>query len=178
MKKKLPNHIRPTTQKVLKAIFDVLYSHIGNIQGLEVLDLFAGNGQIGLQCLDKGSSKVVFVDASYHSQQTILPQITKYPNKAVFLKRNLELPHILLDKLEDNSFDIVFLDPPYEIDFDILEGLFMQIQQILNNENSICILESRRQYEPKLDRLKQYLYLRQLKTYGDTQLSFWSLPPN
>ena len=55
---KRPKDIRPTQDKVRKALFDIL----GDIEGLVFLDLYAGSGAVGLEALSQGVSKAVFVE--------------------------------------------------------------------------------------------------------------------
>ena len=53
-----PKDIRPTQDKVRKALFDIL----GDIQDLSFLDLYAGSGAVGLEALSQGAGRVVFVE--------------------------------------------------------------------------------------------------------------------
>jgi len=55
---KMPEGIRPTQNKVRKALFDIL----GDIEGLSFLELFAGSGAVGFEALSQGAKKVVFVE--------------------------------------------------------------------------------------------------------------------
>ena len=51
--------IRPTTDKVKESIFNIIQF---DIEGRRVLDLFAGTGQLGIECLSRGAAEVSFVD--------------------------------------------------------------------------------------------------------------------
>ena len=53
--------IRPTTDNVKEAIFSIIQF---DIEGRRVLDLFAGTGQLGIECLSRGAKSVTFVDQS------------------------------------------------------------------------------------------------------------------
>ena len=53
--------IRPTTDKVKESIFNIIQF---DIEGRRVLDLFAGTGQLGIECLSRGAAEVTFVDQS------------------------------------------------------------------------------------------------------------------
>lgn len=60
--------VRPTSDRVKEALFDILQFRI---EGRRFLDLFAGSGQIGLEALSRGAGEAVLVDASRASQQVI-----------------------------------------------------------------------------------------------------------
>ncbi|MGH9080081.1 MAG: RsmD family RNA methyltransferase [Acidimicrobiales bacterium] len=53
--------VRPTSDRVREAVFDILYS-LGGVEGLQVLDLFAGSGALGIEALSRGAASVTFVD--------------------------------------------------------------------------------------------------------------------
>lgn len=100
--------VRPTTDRVKEALFDILQFRI---EGRRFLDMFAGSGQIGLEALSRGAASAVLLDASKAAVQTTT--------------RNAR--HVLLDDRAKiccadalayvsstaETFDIAFLDPPY-----------------------------------------------------------------
>ncbi len=100
--------VRPTTDRVKEALFDVLQFSIADKR---FLDLFAGSGQIGLEALSRGASEAVFVDVSRDSLKVVEKNVSSsgfseksrivLSDAAAFLRRGGE------------SFDIAFLDPPY-----------------------------------------------------------------
>ncbi|MGA7419857.1 MAG: 16S rRNA (guanine(966)-N(2))-methyltransferase RsmD [Acidimicrobiales bacterium] len=53
--------VRPTSDRVREAIFDILFS-LGGVEGLQVADLFAGSGALGIEALSRGAASVTFVD--------------------------------------------------------------------------------------------------------------------
>ena len=54
-------HVRPTSDRVREAIFDILFS-LGGVDGLQVADLFAGTGALGIEALSRGAASVTFVE--------------------------------------------------------------------------------------------------------------------
>ncbi|MEZ5160870.1 MAG: RsmD family RNA methyltransferase [Marmoricola sp.] len=52
---------RPTTDRVKEAVFSALESHLGSLQGLSVLDLYAGSGSLGFEAQSVGPVKWSFV---------------------------------------------------------------------------------------------------------------------
>ena len=61
LKARLPAEVRPTSDRVREAIFDILGS-MGGVDGLSVLDLFCGSGALGAEALSRGAAQVTFVD--------------------------------------------------------------------------------------------------------------------
>src|SRR5450756_3137318 len=55
------DHVRPTSDRVREAIYDILFS-LGGVEGLQVADLFAGTGALGIEALSRGAASVTFVD--------------------------------------------------------------------------------------------------------------------
>lgn len=109
------SRIRPTSDRVKEAIFNVLSSRGYFIARPNVLDIFAGTGALGIEALSRGAEKVVFVDVS--------------PLAAGLIKKNLEnlgLAESAVILTYDSGraikelckrgalFDIIFLDPPYD----------------------------------------------------------------
>lgn len=102
------NDVRPTTDKVKEAVFNIIQF---NLEGRRFLDLFAGSGQMGIEAISRGARQSVFVDQSRRSINVIRNNIaaTGFEDKALIVNRDA------LSFLATNSekFDIAFLDPPY-----------------------------------------------------------------
>ncbi len=100
---------RPTAERVKEAVFSMLQF---DLEGREVLDLFAGSGQLGLEAVSRGAAHAVLVDKSKDAVKIIeenaiktklaLDCTIKLSDAADYLRRN-----------RGTRFDIVFLDPPY-----------------------------------------------------------------
>src|SRR5580692_11477485 len=58
---KLPQNVRPTSDRVRESIFDILGS-LGGVEGLRVVDLFCGSGALGVEALSRGAVSATFVD--------------------------------------------------------------------------------------------------------------------
>ena len=132
----MPRGIRPTQDKVRKAVVDIL----GDVRGLSFLDLYAGSGAIGLEALSLGAGRVVFVDNNKDCIRSIKDSLSVL-RPCLGLEpadqAGNTIPEVALQKrlyLYDLScrisgidakqaieqisrrkerFDIVFLDPPY-----------------------------------------------------------------
>ena len=106
-KLKVPESARPITDRVKTSIFDSLGDVV---DGMSVLDLFAGSGTMGLEALSRGAKSAVFVDSDKHAAQTIMENIesTGLENADVY---NVKAEDFL--KQLDTTYDIIFIDPPY-----------------------------------------------------------------
>ena len=67
--------MRPTSDRVREAIFDILFS-LGGVEGLMVADLFAGSGALGIEALSRGAASVTFVDSDQASMSCIREKLT------------------------------------------------------------------------------------------------------
>ena len=100
---------RPTTDRVKEGMFNVLQF---DIEGRRVLDLFAGTGQLGIECLSRGASSAVFVDRRADAVKLIREnlKITELSDRArVVSGDSMDYLKSLREK-----FDVILLDPPYE----------------------------------------------------------------
>lgn len=105
-------HLRPTSDRVREAIFNLLINAHGNpVSGARVLDLFAGTGALGLEALSRGATQATFVDDGTKALALLRANITK-------MRAEAETQVIRLDarRLGQNpgaAHGLVFLDPPY-----------------------------------------------------------------
>jgi 16S rRNA (guanine966-N2)-methyltransferase len=110
---KLPASVRPTSDRVREAIFDILGSQ-GGVEGLAVVDLFCGSGALGVEALSRGAASSTFVDLD--------------PDALAAVRRNLQAvgldgePATLVRAalpgwLESAAaFDLALCDPPYDFE--------------------------------------------------------------
>jgi 16S rRNA (guanine966-N2)-methyltransferase len=102
--------IRPATDRAKQAIFDVLSNRI-EFEGIDVLDLFAGTGSLGLEAISRGAGSVMFVDQSRTSINTIERNIHLLGCQERCTVQQAEVFWFL--KNTRRTFDLVFVDPPY-----------------------------------------------------------------
>jgi 16S rRNA (guanine966-N2)-methyltransferase len=108
---------RPTAQRVREGIMSALESR-DLIRGAVVLDLFAGTGACGLECLSRGASEAHFVDSSSHAIRAISNAARAWGAssrvralQADVFRSTRELRRTLR---VDQGYDLVFVDPPYD----------------------------------------------------------------
>ncbi|MFV0479106.1 MAG: 16S rRNA (guanine(966)-N(2))-methyltransferase RsmD [Anaerorhabdus sp.] len=109
---------RPTLDKVKEAVFSSLGSYFDKGRAL---DLFAGSGAIGIECLSRGMEFCLFVDKSGSAINTIKENL-----KSLSIENQMVLRsdyHSVLQQcaVKKEQFDLIYLDPPYE--FKIVEEI-------------------------------------------------------
>ena len=102
---------RPTTDRIKETLFNILQT---GIEGCSFLDLFAGSGQIGLEALSRGANHAVFVENSKKACACIEENIrfTRFDARAKLL--SMEASGALRTLEGNDSFDYIFMDPPYQ----------------------------------------------------------------
>lgn len=100
--------VRPTPEKVKEGLFSALQF---DIEGRRVLDLFAGSGQLSLEAVSRGAESAVLVDSSAAAVKVIKKNIADcgFEDKA----RVVQSDFLSFCAMCRDTFDIVFLDPPY-----------------------------------------------------------------
>ena len=100
---------RPTLDRVKEALFSMVAPQL---RGAAVLDLFAGSGALGIEALSRGAERAVFVDSSKDARAAVLKNLE---NSRLYEKSRIESGDALgfLSSCTD-SFDLIFMDPPYE----------------------------------------------------------------
>lgn len=130
--------IRPTTDKIKETLFNMIQF---DVQGTNFLDLFAGTGAIGIEALSRGAKMATFVDNNDKAIKVIKENLehTGLADKANVIKSDASLSLENLSR-KNESYDIVFMDPPY--DKDLYRPVFEKLARsnIINN-NTIIILE-------------------------------------
>ncbi len=102
---------RPTSDRTKESIFSILGNTICSV---DVLDLFAGTGNLGIEALSRGARSVVFVDEDRACQETIESnlELTGLRGQAEIWRCDAFAALRRLN-IEQRKFDIIFADPPY-----------------------------------------------------------------
>jgi 16S rRNA (guanine966-N2)-methyltransferase len=161
---------RPTSDRVREALFSILESRVGNLEGIEVLDLFAGSGALGLEALSRGAARAVFVDQSVSCQRTISDNGARlgFADRCSVLAMKV-LPALLFLARKGYSFPLILADPPYREDPD--PWIKELSHQNLLQEDGIFVLEHGSFVQPKTE--LDNLVLTMKRRYGDTHLSLY-----
>ena len=129
---------RPTTDRIKETLFNMLQNEI---YGCYFLDLFAGSGQIGLEALSRGARYVVFVENAKKAAACITENIrfTKSDKESLLLQ--MDVIAALRSMEGKYQFDIIFMDPPYNHEFEnrVLEYLS---SSPMVTEDTLIIIEA------------------------------------
>lgn len=146
--------IRPTTDNVKEALFNIIQF---DIEGRRVLDLFAGTGQLGIECLSRGAAECVFVDES-----SAAVKIIKSNLKTCGLNGTVMQIDAVSFLRSAGKFDLVLIDPPYA------SPLYEEVLKIINSvdilsDSGIIICEAARERElPEMTapyaKIREYRY--------------------
>jgi 16S rRNA (guanine966-N2)-methyltransferase len=102
---------RPTSDRVREALFSAL----GPLDdGPRVLDLFAGSGALAIEALSRGAAQAVLVDADARAVQVVKANLQALDLHAVVRRRDA-LAALKDAREAGESYDLVFLDPPYRL---------------------------------------------------------------
>ncbi len=107
--------VRPTSDRVREAIFDILFS-LGGVDGMMVADLFAGSGALGIEALSRGAASVTFVDQSPEALAAVRGNLASVG--LVDAEREGDATVVRADvgswaATTASRFDLVLCDPPY-----------------------------------------------------------------
>lgn len=128
---------RPTLDRVKESLFNIIQN---DIEDSTVLDLFSGSGAIGLEFLSRGAKRAVLCDSSKDAIKIIKQNVQKTHFEEKVEVYNMEFTK-LVERLQNQKFDIIYIDPPYDTDF-IKISLEKIIEYELVNENTKIIVET------------------------------------
>lgn len=154
--------VRPTTDRTKEALFNILSQRL-DWEGLRVLDLFAGTGNITFECYSRGAATVWAVDRDRRCVAAIKAglQALGLPPRDVWQQEVARF----LPRCED-TFDLVFMDPPYAMPGQ--PALIAQIQEGVLAPDGLLVVEHASQVP--LDALPGW---EESRRYGDSTLSFF-----
>ena len=154
--------IRPTPDRVKESLFQILSARMA---GARVLDLFAGSGALGIECLSRGADEVIFNDSAKDSVLLIQKNLRLAGEESKVT--NLDF-RTLLNRAE-GKFDLIFCDPPYKEAF-LTEILDTVRARGLLSDNGLVIYESERQ---EFGAEGWQLFMS--RSYGRVNITMWKL---
>lgn len=155
--------IRPTTDMVKESLFNIIQF---DIEGRRVLDLFAGTGQLGIECLSRGAAEVTFVDQSREAVA-----IVKENLKSCGFEARVVQSDSIAFLGRGEKFDVILIDPPY------VTNLVDKALEIINSvdiltEGGIIMCESGRE-KPMPNMNMPYFKCKEY-TYGKVKLTTYN----
>lgn len=162
------DHIRPTTDRVKESLFNKWMQHTGDA---DVLDLFAGTGNLGIESLSRGARHVDFVEMN--------------PKSITILQKNIDLLKLSRDEYKIHKADVLihlkkYTGKPYGLilaDPPFTEKMAHDVMLALDSsrcfdENTLIAIES--QKKERIDEAYTHLYRYDFNDYGDKVLSFFA----
>ena len=128
---------RPTLDRVKESLFNIIQN---DIEDSTILDLFSGSGAIGLEFLSRGAKRAVLCDNSKDAIKIIKQNVQKTHFEEKAEVYNMEFTK-LIERLQKQKFDIIYIDPPYDTDF-IKISIEKIIEYKLINEKTKIIVET------------------------------------
>lgn len=151
----------PMGDKIRGALFNIL----GDIDGLTILDAFAGSGALSFEAISRGACSALAIDVDKEAHQTIQANIIQLglQEQVIVMRKNVAG---WSRNNKEKSFDIVLADPPYDdIRPQLLQNLITQVQT-----DGVFVLSW-----PGSEAVRQFPHAQVLtsKSYGDAQLVFY-----
>ncbi|RQD70348.1 MAG: 16S rRNA (guanine(966)-N(2))-methyltransferase RsmD [Tindallia sp. MSAO_Bac2] len=160
--------VRPTTGRVKEGIFSsiqqIIHSSI-------VVDLFAGSGGLGIECLSRNAEHTYFVEWSVDHVRCIQSNLekTKLYDNATIIQRDVNSAILWLYKNKVKA-NLIFMDPPYEKELITSTLELLARYDILTNDG-IIVAEHKKSEIPTKEMGEMILFKQ--KKYGDIIVSYY-----
>jgi 16S rRNA (guanine966-N2)-methyltransferase len=149
-----PKGTRPTSDRVREAIFSRL-EHLDALDGARVLDLYAGSGALGLEAASRGAREVVLVDANRRAADVARRNVSTLGAQGEVRvvadsAERFAAGAAPADGASGRGFDLVFLDPPYDLAEDALAAVLGHLAApgVLADRAVLVVERSTRSPEP------------------------------
>lgn len=153
---------RPTTDRVREALFSML----GRLDGLDVLDLFAGSGALGIEALSRGAASAVFVERDHAAIRTLRENLDALSllAPAVQVRRADASSALQSARRRRETYDLIFIDPPYATAHDWQPELSALLPSLLRPQARVVVESDRR------EQLQLELAIERERRFGDTTI--------
>jgi 16S rRNA (guanine966-N2)-methyltransferase len=152
---------RPTADRVREAAFNL----IGPVDDMAVLDLFAGSGAMGIEALSRGAARAVFVESDRNATHAIERNLEKLTLTGAAIVRLDAITALAQEAAAGRRYDLVLVDPPYEMFSSLQTGLARYLPAVLESE-ALVVVETGAAEEPDLPLPK-----RTSRRYGSARLT-------
>ena len=165
-----PSITRPLKDNVKENIFNILLHSRKfqiNFENTKIIDFFSGSGSFGLECISRGSKKVQFIENSPKIQNTLYRNLSNNFDKNKFdIYKNDFFNMDKTSLIENFKPNLIFLDPPYEVEK--FDKIFDFIKILSKYRNLIIILHVRKTKNLYIENFKYSLE----KIYGSSKIIF------
>lgn len=119
--------IRPTTDRVRETLFNILNNKI-DFENRKVLDIYAGSGSLGLECLSRGASEVHFVERNFQIYKNLQGNIDSLG--AADKCKIYKMEAVKFSQLfENQDYDLIIADPPF-----FKDDIYKVVENLVNNK--------------------------------------------
>ncbi|MBE5938974.1 MAG: 16S rRNA (guanine(966)-N(2))-methyltransferase RsmD [Lachnospiraceae bacterium] len=128
---------RPTTDRIKETLFNMLNK---NIPDCYFVDVFSGSGGIGIEALSRGAKKCVFIENNKDAAKCIKDNLkfTKLEENATVLECDY-LSGLSIISKKDEPIDIIFMDPPYNMEYERKALDFLKDKDIIDEYTTIIV---------------------------------------
>ncbi len=131
------NNTRPTTDRIKETLFNMINDYMYDCV---FVDLFAGSGGIGIEALSRGAKKAFFVDSSRQCAACIKDNLihTGLKENALIICKEI-ISGIKEIESSGETADVIFMDPPYDNDFEKNVLDFLKSSPIVSKDTLIIV---------------------------------------
>ncbi len=138
--------LRPTTSRVRETLFNWLQN---DVPGARCLDCFAGSGALGFEAASRGAASVLMFETQHQAARILNDNIQALQADQVQLRQSDVLSG-LNSAAKTETFDVVFIDPPFASDYLLKTCELLETQQWLSEHACIYLEMNRKQDLPEL----------------------------
>lgn len=163
---------RPATMKVRESIFSMLMARGMDFSEARVIDMFAGSGSLGIECLSRGARTVWFVEKSAKAAGLIRKNLAELKVDKLNAKVVSKDLFGVLSGQPERPFDLVFIDPPYGKDL-LLPALEKALKNGWIADGALVLAEVEDAIKPPEEGLVAEMELLTDREYGQTRILLW-----
>ena len=142
------------------------------VEGLEVLDVYAGSGALGIEALSRGARNATFVDSDAAAVRAVRSNLARLGVEGGRVVRSDALVFLRGASRRGERWDLVLCDPPYRLAHRLGEPLSRLLGRVLApGARVVCESSTRQPLEIDLPLLKE-------RRYGDTRIAIYIVPPS
>ncbi len=153
--------VRPTSDRTREALFNILSMQV---RGARVLDLFAGSGAVGIEAYSRGAKEVVLNDCAKDSLALVKKNLNALKIPVGEEVKLSGLDYLLCLQQQRGEFDIVFIDPPYRLEYGVPALKTIAAKGLLS-ENGVAVYERDKPFEGEVEGLEKFDERRYGKAY-------------
>ena len=171
-----PSITRPTSDRAREGLFSSLISTFGTLDGLHLLDLFAGSGAVGVEALSRGAALVESVESNPISANVCKQNFELLLNTEGIGKFKVHEKTVFefLNHFASNSYEIIYIDPPYEVANSEVEKILKKLLT-LNLLSKYGVIAIERDGKAKAFTWPEGFVEQKIRSYGAGSIHYGAL---